>query len=149
MNFERKLSFLLVDDSRVDLKMFSKLLELSGVASSVATFISSTEALAFFKRARFGEEKMPEVLIVDLQMPELNGFQLLDEIMALGPSLMASTRTLMLSSSLAPSDHQLALEHPLIEVLLQKPLNIEQLKTILAGPAISTDLKVPIRRESR
>lgn len=144
MSLSNQLSFVLVDDSRVDLKMFSKLLELSGVASEVITFLSSTEALDFFKRANYGQEKMPDVVIVDLQMPELNGFELLDEMQMLGDQLFSKTRTLMLSSTLAQSDHQKAMEHPMIEVLLQKPLDIDELKSVLESPPSSVGRQMPM-----
>lgn len=64
---------LAVDDNEINLRIISKNLEKKGV--SVQTFFSPIEALA---SVRSGTKY--DLVIVDLQMPEMNGFELAAEI---------------------------------------------------------------------
>lgn len=63
---------LVVDDDQEMLRMVSYVLELEGYGVAVAT--DGKAALALF------EERSPDLVILDIVMPELDGFQVLDLI---------------------------------------------------------------------
>jgi two-component system, chemotaxis family, CheB/CheR fusion protein len=68
---------LVVDDSRETIEMLSKLLQLEG--AFVRTARSGLEALELAKRETF------DLVISDISMPEMDGYQLLQELRALPP----------------------------------------------------------------
>ena len=89
-------------------------------------------------------QEKPDIITLDLDMPELNGFEL-EKIMAVTPQLQAVPRVLLTASSIPPSKQQLSATgfsaaHP-------KPTTANQLKTIftnaLGGTNHNTGKKQP------
>ena len=63
-----------VDDCNVILKMLQNVLEQEGY--EVRPFTSGTRALQFLKK----KEEVPDLIILDIEMPEINGYKLLAQI---------------------------------------------------------------------
>ena len=71
------LHFCLIDDSAFDLFIYEKLLIKSGITDTVKTFNSAREAL---KHLLTEGSVLPEtIILLDLQMPDMNGFEFVDE----------------------------------------------------------------------
>ncbi|MCM1538140.1 MAG: response regulator [bacterium] len=68
MAFGEKKKIVAVDDSGIVLKMLQKVL---GEAYDVHAFSSGMRALKFLK------EKTPDLIILDIDMPEINGYEML------------------------------------------------------------------------
>ena len=67
---ERKQRLLVVDDDQEVLRMVNRLFELEGY--DVVTAADGKSAMALL------EEHEPDLIVLDIMMPELNGFQVLD-----------------------------------------------------------------------
>jgi len=67
---ERKQRLLVVDDDQEVLRMVNRLFELEGY--DVITAADGKSAMALL------EEHEPDLIVLDIMMPELNGFQVLD-----------------------------------------------------------------------
>ena len=78
---EKQIHILVVEDDRVVLQTISMLLSQSGY--SVTTAISGFDALLHL------QEKLPDVIITDLHMPEMSGFELLSVVRRRFPSVVA------------------------------------------------------------
>ena len=127
---EPLLNFFLIDDSAFDLFIYEKLLIKSGITNSVKTFNSARDAL---KHLIGQGENLPEIVILlDLQMPDMNGFEFIDEFDQLPESLRRKVRIFMLSSTIDTRDIEKAKASQLIIDLLPKPLEIPFLKKKLA-----------------
>ena len=63
-----------VDDCNVILKMLQNVLEQEGY--EVRPFTSGPRALQFLKK----KEEIPDLIILDIEMPEINGYKLLAQI---------------------------------------------------------------------
>ncbi|MEO6284207.1 MAG: response regulator [Dyadobacter sp.] len=124
------LNFFLIDDSAFDLFIYEKLLKKSGITDSVKTFNSARDALKFL----LGEgPALPEtVILLDLQMPDMNGFEFIDEFDHLPDFLKSRIRIFMLSSTIDTRDIEKAKASPHIIDLLPKPLEIAFLKKKLS-----------------
>nr|WP_295921575.1 response regulator [uncultured Dyadobacter sp.] len=127
---ESLLNFFLIDDSAFDLFIYEKLLIKSGITNSVKTFNSARDALKHL----IGEaETLPDIIILlDLQMPDMNGFEFIDEFDLLPQGLRQKVRIFMLSSTIDTRDIEKAKASPHIIDLLPKPLEIPFLKKKLA-----------------
>jgi CheY-like chemotaxis protein len=124
------LNFFLIDDSAFDLFIYEKLLIKSGITDSVKTFNSAREALKYLLSQ---ESVLPEtIILLDLQMPDMNGFEFIEEFENLPDLLRAKIRIFMLSSTIDTRDIEKAKASPHIIDLLPKPLEVTFLRKKLA-----------------
>ncbi|GGB87224.1 response regulator [Dyadobacter sediminis] len=123
------MKFLLIDDSSFDLFTQEKLLLRSGLTTEVITFSSAQLALDFLETQ---PAEMPEtVILLDLQMPGINGFQFIAKYAHLADELRARIKVFMISSTVDRTDMEEATANPFIIQLLSKPLEIPVLKSLL------------------
>jgi len=120
------IDIILIDDNAFDLFIYEKLLIKSGIANSVKTYNSAREALKFLNDK--GGELPPSVILLDLQMPDMNGFEFIEEYGLLSESLINKIKVYMLSSTIDAGDIAKAKASPHILDLLSKPLEIDSLK---------------------
>lgn len=110
---------MLIDDSDADLLYTHVVLEQSQVAAQVLDFGFAAEALAYLRRPA-GHDV--DVILLDINMPEMNGFQFLDAYEQLHRSQQAHAVVVMLTSSPDPADRQRALAHRCVLDYVVKPL---------------------------
>lgn len=123
------MEFLLIDDSSFDLFTQEKLLLRSGLTTEVKTFNSAQLALDFLSTQ---SAEMPEtVILLDIQMPGINGFEFVKKYAHLPDAVKARIKIFMISSTVDITDMEEATANPFIITLLSKPLDIAVLKTLL------------------
>lgn len=119
---------LLIDDSYIDNLISRKILQSSKYAENIVVKDSSQKAVEFIKDSFAAKENIPEVIFLDLRMPDMSGFEFLkalDEIPEINPDAI---KIYVLSSSLDPKDFQKIKENKLVSKFIGKPLT----KQILA-----------------
>jgi len=119
-------NFLLIDDSAFDLLIYEKLLLKSGISKSVKTFNSAREALKYLLDE--GNSLPETIILLDLQMPDMNGFEFIEEYDSLPEFLKEKIRIFMLSSTIDTRDIEKAKASLHIIDLLPKPLEIVNLR---------------------
>lgn len=122
----------LIDDSDIDLFIQRRFLEVSGFASELLTYKSATEALSWLKDLR--GESPPDLIFLDLNMPEMDGFGFLQAFSELPEDLKTSIHIVVLTSSNSGQDKKRALESPHVIHFITKPLRqseIEALRELL------------------
>ncbi|MFZ1110498.1 MAG: response regulator [Rhodomicrobium sp.] len=122
-------TILIVDDSSADNYANRRLLTKAAIARDVRDFTSAEAALAYL---RSPGRPYINLILVDINMPRMNGFKFADEYEQLYPELKANTRVVMLSASLNPADQQRAENHPAIDGFMQKPIDMAQLQSFLS-----------------
>ena len=115
--------FLLVDDDEIS-NFIHKRVILSADPDAVVTEIqSSVQAIAFLnERVRSGEA-LPDFLFIDINMPELNGFDILQEIQNTMNAHLSGMKVYMVSSSLYDRDKERALQFSFVNGFIEKPLS--------------------------
>ncbi len=91
-------------------------------------FSSGQEALSYFGKGSFTPEDIPKLILVDINMPLVDGWQLIDEMEEMG--IFARSHVYMVSSSTAESDRERSLSKKLVKDYLKKPLSISNFKRI-------------------
>jgi CheY-like chemotaxis protein len=117
--------FLIVDDSYIDRLVSSMLIKRTFNAESIIEVSGGKQALEWLKGKQAGQEVL---ILLDIMMPEMNGFQFLDQFEKLEKSIRENVSIVMLSSTLADEDVLMAKQHPTIKKLLSKPLSPNELK---------------------
>jgi len=81
-----KLKLIIVDDEKLILKSLKKYLDKKGIVETI-TFSNPIEALEFVKKDKV------HIALIDIQMPELNGIDMLREIKAVDPMVQVIIMT--------------------------------------------------------
>lgn len=71
------------------------------------------------------------IVLLDINMPNLSGWEVLDQLIESDTFNIDRHAIYMLSSSVASEDKQRAKAHPLVRAFIEKPLNIEKLERIM------------------
>lgn len=119
---------MVVDDNPIDRYIAEKTIRKYHFSKEVLQMPSAVEALRFISTSG----TLPEIILLDINMPEMNGFEFLAEYGALPEVIRAKTTVFMLSTSLNEDDIRTAEQNPFVKKFLNKPLNEETLNTIKA-----------------
>ncbi|SMC63059.1 response regulator [Pedobacter nyackensis] len=122
---------LLIDDNIVDLKINSKIIKISNLFDEIITCLSGEEALAYLKKTLNDGGKLPDFILLDIQMPDMDGFEFLDLYKNLPNRLTDHCLIAMLSSTLDFGDIKRAEASLHVIKLLKKPLILKELEELL------------------
>ena len=121
-----ELRYILIDDSEFDLFLNKEFLLLSGITGPVESFDSATDALAFIIKE--GDEVKDSVILLDIHMPIMNGFEFLEKFELFPEHIKSRFKVFMVSSTLDVKDREQAKNSKIVIDLLPKPLNVKLLK---------------------
>jgi CheY-like chemotaxis protein len=117
---------LLIDDNELDNFINQKIIESVSFAKNIYVNTSSSGALEFLNNLRVLKDKeselYPQVLFVDINMPIMDGFQFIENLVKTDPQARERSRIVILTTSLNPADKQRAESIAEDIVFLYKPL---------------------------
>lgn len=126
-----QLHFIVIDDSKLNCFIAEKLIRNNDNSNSVQVFMEATEALEYIKNQPDTESPPRTIIIVDIQMPVMNGFEFVESFEKLPESIRRQYDIFMISSSVNESDHNRISNYPSVKKLLLKPLTKEILSHII------------------
>ncbi len=112
---------MIIDDSEADLLFTQIVLERSGRPWRVLPFESARDALGFLTSQA---ETAVELILLDINMPAMNGFEFLDAYEQLRSGHQARAVVVMLTSSPDPGDRARAMSFASVRGYVQKPIDI-------------------------
>jgi CheY-like chemotaxis protein len=130
ININRPLRVMLIDDNIIDLKINSKIILISKLFDEIIQCQSGEEALNYFTTHSNEQKNLPNLILLDIQMPEMDGFEFLDNYKALPDEWKTNCQVAMLSSTLDFGDIHKAEANPYVLKLLKKPLIPAELAAI-------------------
>ncbi len=122
---------LFIDDNDIDLMVNSRIINLSGLVEEVTLFNSGISALRHLKEIVNETEKWPDFILLDIQMPDMNGFEFMEHFKELPTAFINHCKVAMLSSTLDFGDIKKAEANPLVIQLLKKPLFLDELSELI------------------
>lgn len=97
-------NILLVDDDNIFNFLNTKLLESSGIASEIHTAGNGQEALDLLNNYFSGTTSLPDVILLDLNMPVMDGFGFLEAFKKLNLPRKEKVSIIIVTSSEDPKD---------------------------------------------
>ncbi|MGZ3763606.1 MAG: response regulator [Mucilaginibacter sp.] len=119
---------LLIDDNYIDNFVTRRILESGNFAEQVIVVQSATEAINSLKAGLV----RPDVIFLDIRMPQMGGFEFLQEYDKLEIEGKQKIKIFMLSSSLDPTDLKKSTNNKYITQFIHKPLTQKTLDDICA-----------------
>jgi two-component system, NarL family, nitrate/nitrite response regulator NarL len=120
----------LIDDSEIDLFIQKRFLEVYNFSSELEMYNSADEALEALRTT----DVIPDVIFLDLNMPDADGFTFLKNFKSLPGTIAKKSKIVVLTSSESNIDRDSVLAFNNVIHFITKPLkhtDIEDLKIIL------------------
>jgi CheY-like chemotaxis protein len=114
---------MLIDDNNIDLYVAERLIAKIGFADNILRYTSAREALQYLVANSDNVSMLPEILFVDIYMPDMSGFEFMDEYAKLPQPLKDYCRAYIVSSSLDENDIARSNADENVVAFFEKPLN--------------------------
>lgn len=118
----------IIDDDPIYQLVTKRLIEKSNLFGETKAFGNGDEALNYFENT--GD--LPDVLLLDIEMPGMDGWDFLDELLRIEKNFQKEATIYVASSSIAFEDKIKAKNYTCVKDFLSKPINLEKLKAIAA-----------------
>lgn len=122
---------LLVDDNEMFRFLNGKILEKSELTERVESTHSAREALVKLREMASSLSDLPDVVILDLMMPDMDGLEFIQQFTLLPDAVTNNVKIALLSSYISPEDKALSLSYDAVIDVIDKPLNKEKLLGML------------------
>jgi len=121
----------IIDDDQIYQLVMKRTIEQSGVVGSVLQFYDGEEALNYFREKQDTPEGLPNLILLDINMPFMDGWQFLDEFVKI-PFKESYRRTIfIISSSSTSEDINKAKQYSVVSGYHVKPITKDKFEEIL------------------
>jgi CheY-like chemotaxis protein len=76
--------------------------------------------------------ELPDVILLDLNMPGMDGWGFLTSLQKVLPEINKKIKVIILSSSESKMERSRSLDFPFVSAYITKPVTLETIKTILS-----------------
>ncbi len=121
----------LVDDDDIFQFLTRRIIEETKLVKEIKVFSNGLRALEFLKSVQDTPEALPEIILLDLSMPIMDGWDFLEEYIMLRPFLGKKISIYIVSSSIAPSDIRRAQSISEVTDYIIKPVTVEKFEEIV------------------
>lgn len=121
----------IIDDDPMSSFYIKRLAELGELASIISIYDKARGAVDYLLHHKKSPEHLPDFILLDIYMPELDGWGFIEEFSKIKDQLIKDIKVCIISSSNHPRDMQRAESLPCITAYLQKPVTLEGLKQIV------------------
>ncbi|MFY0650967.1 MAG: response regulator [Cyclobacteriaceae bacterium] len=120
-----------IDDDEVFQLIIQKQIEMQNVECEILKFFNGEEAINYLIENIGHSEKLPQLIMLDVNMPIKDGWEFLEEYSQLTKVVRESIKLYMVTSSVIQSDIDKAKNDQNIIDFVSKPITNNQLKNML------------------
>jgi CheY-like chemotaxis protein len=125
----KEMNVFLVDDDKLFIFLTKKTIKATEVITNIKEFGDGLEAISYLKEIAGNAELLPDLILLDLSMPVMDGWEFLEEYMQL--QLEKKIKLYIFTSSISPHDVERARSIGVVSDFIVKPLDRDQIFQIL------------------
>jgi response regulator of citrate/malate metabolism len=127
----------IIDDDPMSSFYIKRLAELGELANIITIYDKARGAVEYLLYHKKSVEHLPDVILLDIYMPEMDGWDFLKEYSAIKEKLIKKIDIYIISSSNHPKDLTRAGALKEVKDYLVKPITIDVLKKVVFGMTIA------------
>ncbi|MFV5695574.1 response regulator [Flavobacterium sp. LB3P122] len=124
---KNKLTYI-IDDDKMSVKLISILISKNKFCEDVQPFYNAQAALDKLKQNCTENKNLPDAILLDLNMPIMDGWQFLDQFVLL--PIKKEISIFIITSSIDPIDIEMAKKYSVVKDYIMKPITTEKLNTL-------------------
>ena len=124
----------LVDDDDIFVFLTTKIIEQTNLVDLIKGFGNGLDAINFLKENKNNVDALPDIILLDLNMPIMNGWQFLEEYNKLNPTIGKKITIYIYSSSISPDDITRAKTISEVSDYIIKPITKDKLIDLIKKP---------------
>ncbi|MBT8298721.1 MAG: response regulator [Maribacter sp.] len=120
-----------IDDDPIFLYGIKRIMNEIDFCDEIIVYENGESALNELGALIIEGKKLPDVILLDLNMPIMDGWVFLDDFIKIPNHNQEHLSLFILSSSINPNDIEKAKNYPIVDNFISKPVTIADLKHIL------------------
>jgi CheY-like chemotaxis protein len=121
----------IIDDDPIHQKIAQIMLNKHNLFDEYTSYTEAIHALEFLDEHKAVSEDLPDVILLDLNMPVINGWDFLDRYDQLVPGLKKISDIYIVSSSVDQNDKQRSTSYQYVKGFVSKPISSAMLVALL------------------
>lgn len=123
------IKLLVIDDDDINIFIMKKMVQKTGYNTDMVSKTNGQAAIDYLEQLIENNESLPDLILIDVNMPVLNGWEFLELYGTL--SIERNIDMYMLSSSIYENDREKARTYKTVKGFICKPLSVEQISQLL------------------
>lgn len=119
----------IIDDDEIIIYLTNKLIMKADFCNRIENFSDAKSALDRLQVASETGDNIPDLILIDLNMPEMNGWEFIEAFKKI--NFEKDIPTFIFTSSIDPNDKQRSFQYTEIKDFITKPLTLQKLDKIL------------------
>ena len=124
----------IIDDDPMASFYIKRLAELGELANIITIYDKARGAMDYLLHHKTSEEQLPDVILLDIYMPEMDGWAFLEVFAETQDQFVKPIDIFIISSSDHLKDINKARSIPYVKAFLQKPVTLDVLKNLVFAP---------------
>jgi CheY-like chemotaxis protein len=121
----------IIDDDQIYVFGLRKLIDFHKYSKNLLVFKNGAEAIKYMRPLITSSDELPDVILLDINMPVMDGWQFLDEFVKIKPLIKKKITIYMVSSSIDEADLERAKSYEEVSDFIVKPVKEPDLAKIL------------------
>jgi CheY-like chemotaxis protein len=115
----------IVDDDPIHQQIAKIMIDRQGISNAMRTFSEAQEVLQYLRDHQQQQEALPDVILLDLNMPVMDGWDFLEEYAGFYEGLTRNINIYVLTSSIDETDRERVNAYSFVKGYLTKPLSMD------------------------